>query len=165
MTSPLLPGDRPTPRSLLPAPVLTAPSYAAAPSGGDIDVDPVPAHASAGAEADADADADVPPIVLPRRRRGRTLAEAERRSGFAARSPGTRPAPTTSAAPTAEETRARTARFSSFRQAVRTPTPDDTADPDAGATPARATPPRATTPDPSTTPRPTPMTSEGDTTS
>ncbi|MET8793597.1 hypothetical protein [Streptomyces pseudogriseolus] len=153
MTSPLLPGDRPTPRSLLPAPVLTAPS------GGDIDVDPVPAHASAGAEA------DVPPIVLPRRRRGRTLAEAERRSGFAARSPGTRPAPTTSAAPTAEETRARTARFSSFRQAVRTPTPDDTADPDAGATPARATPPRATTPDPSTTPRPTPMTSEGDTTS
>ncbi|MFZ4154611.1 hypothetical protein [Streptomyces pseudogriseolus] len=154
MTSPLLPGDRPTPRSLLPAPVLTAPSYAAAPSGGDIDVDPVPAHASAGAEA------DVPPLVLPRRRRGRTLAEAERRSGVAARSPGTRPAPTTSAAPTAEETRARTARFSSFRQAVRTPTPDDTADPDAGATP-----PRATTPDPSTTPRPTPVTSEGDTTS
>ncbi|MGA5417385.1 ATP-binding protein [Streptomyces pseudogriseolus] len=151
------------PATLTPAPALPAPSYAAARSGGDIDVDPAPAHASAGTEADPNA--DVPPLVLPRRRRGRTLAEAERRSGVAARSPETRPAPTTPAAPTAEETRARTARFSSFRQAVRTPTPDDTADPDAGATPPRATAPRATTSDPSTTPRPTPVTSEGDTTS
>ncbi|MDT6985080.1 ATP-binding protein [Streptomyces lusitanus] len=146
----------------VPAPVLPAPSYAAARSGGDVDADPVPAHAS------AEADADAPPLVLPRRRRGRTLAEAERRSGVAARAPETRPTPTPPTpptAPTAEETRARTARFTSFRQAVRTPTPDDTADPDAGATPPRATPPRATTPDPSTTLRPTPVTSEGDTTS
>ncbi|MFZ4181290.1 ATP-binding protein [Streptomyces pseudogriseolus] len=151
------------PTTPAPAPVFPAPSYAAARSGGDIDVDPVPAHASAGAEANADA--DVPPLVLPRRRRGRTLAEAERTSGIAARATETRPTPTTPTPPTAEETRARTARFSSFRQAVRTPTPDDTADPDAGATPPRTTAPRTTTPDPGTTPRPTPMTSEGDTTS
>ncbi|MEU9751967.1 ATP-binding protein [Streptomyces althioticus] len=130
------------------AAVLPAPSYAAARSGGDVDADPVPAHASASGDDGA------PPLVLPRRRRGRTLAEAERRAGGAGRAAESRPAPT------AEETRARTARFSSFRQAVRTPTPDDTADPDAGLTPARDT-----TPDPETTAQPTPVTSEGDTTS
>lgn len=130
------------------AAVLPAPSYAAARSGGDVDADPVPAHASASGDDGA------PPLVLPRRRRGRTLAEAERRAGGAGRAAESRPAPT------AEETRARAARFSSFRQAVRTPTPDDTADPDAGVTPARDT-----TPDPETTARPTPVTSEGDTTS
>ncbi|MCX4620771.1 ATP-binding protein [Streptomyces albogriseolus] len=129
-----------------PASVLSAPSYAAARSGGDVDADPVPAHASA--------DGDAAPLVLPRRRRGRTLAAAERRAGAGSRAAESRPAPT------AEETRARTARFSSFRQAVRTPTPDDTADPDAGAVPARET-----TPDPETSPQPTPVTSEGDTTS
>ncbi|MEU0046073.1 ATP-binding protein [Streptomyces werraensis] len=128
------------------APVLPAPSYAAARSGGDVDADPVPAHASA--------DDDAPPLVLPRRRRGRTLAEAGSRAAAVSRAAESRPAPT------AEETRARTARFSSFRQAVRTPTPDDTADPDAGVTPARDT-----TPDPETAPQPTPVTSEGDTTS
>ncbi|MFD8266312.1 ATP-binding protein [Streptomyces althioticus] len=130
------------------AAVLPAPSYAAARSGGDVDADPVPAHASASGDDGA------PPLVLPRRRRGRTLAEAERRAGGAGRAAESRPAPT------AEETRARTARFSSFRQAVRTPTPDDTADPDAGLNPARDT-----TPDPETTAQPTPVTSEGDTTS
>ncbi|MFE3925976.1 ATP-binding protein [Streptomyces sp. YIM B13508] len=129
-----------------PASVLSAPSYAAARSGGDVDADPVPAHASP--------DGDAAPLVLPRRRRGRTLAAAERRAGAGSRAAESRPAPT------AEETRARTARFSSFRQAVRTPTPDDTADPDAGAVPARET-----TPDPETSPQPTPVTSEGDTTS
>ncbi|MFE4083388.1 ATP-binding protein [Streptomyces sp. YIM B13502] len=129
-----------------PASVLSAPSYAAARSGGDVDADPVPAHASP--------DGDAAPLVLPRRRRGRTLAAAERRAGAGSRAAESRPAPT------AEETRARTARFSSFRQAVRTPTPDDTADPDAGAVPARET-----TPDPETSPQPTPLTSEGDTTS
>ncbi|CAL9513723.1 ATP-binding protein [Streptomyces sp. enrichment culture] len=130
------------------AAVLPAPSYAAARSGGDVDADPVPAHASASGDDGA------PPLVLPRRRRGRTLAEAERRAGGAGRAAESRPAPT------AEETRARTARFSSFRQAVRTPTPDDTADPEAGLNPARDT-----TPDPETTAQPTPVTSEGDTTS
>ncbi|MEU0754170.1 ATP-binding protein [Streptomyces albogriseolus] len=134
------------PSAPAPASVLPAPSYAAARSGGDVDADPVPAHASP--------DGDAAPLVLPRRRRGRTLAAAERRAGAGSRAAESRPAPT------AEETRARTARFSSFRQAVRTPTPDDTADPDAGAVPARET-----TPDPETSPQPTPMTSEGDTTS
>ncbi|MFJ4063178.1 ATP-binding protein [Streptomyces albogriseolus] len=134
------------PSAPAPASVLSAPSYAAARSGGDVDADPVPAHASA--------DGDAAPLVLPRRRRGRTLAAAERRAGAGSRAAESRPAPT------AEETRARTARFSSFRQAVRTPTPDDTADPDAGAVPARET-----TPDPETSPQPTPVTSEGDTTS
>ncbi|MGA5809483.1 ATP-binding protein [Streptomyces cellulosae] len=139
-----------TERPLAPAPasVLPAPSYAAARSGGDVDADPVPAHASASGDGDA------PPLVLPRRRRGRTLADAERRAGAGSRGAESRPAPP------AEETRARTARFSSFRQAVRTPTPDDTADPDAGVPPARET-----TPDPETAPQPTPVTSEGDTTS
>jgi hypothetical protein len=85
--------------------------------------------------------------VLPRRRRGRTLAEAERtRPG----NRGTTPRP----APTAEETKTLTARFSSFRQAVRPPTPDDTADPDTG-----------TTADPIPEAQPTPATPEGDTTS
>ncbi|GHG17280.1 histidine kinase [Streptomyces albogriseolus] len=129
-----------------PASVLSAPSYAAARSGGDVDADPVPAHASP--------DVLAVPLLLPRGLRGRTLAAAERRAGAGSRAAESRPAPT------AEETRARTARFSSFRQAVRTPTPDDTADPDAGAVPARET-----TPDPETSPQPTPVTSEGDTTS
>ncbi|MFJ7102023.1 ATP-binding protein [Streptomyces albogriseolus] len=143
--SPASPGTG-RPPAPAPASVLSAPSYAAARSGGDVDADPVPAHASP--------DGDAAPLVLPRRRRGRTLAAAERRAGAGSRAAESRPAPT------AEETRARTARFSSFRQAVRTPTPDDTADPDAGAVPARDT-----TPDPETSPQPTPVTSEGDTTS
>ncbi|MFI5568458.1 ATP-binding protein [Streptomyces sp. NPDC051740] len=118
-----------------------APSYAASRAGADLDPDPVPTHES------PDRTADAPPLVLPRRRRGRTLAEAERtRPGGR----GTTPRP----APTAEETKARTARFSSFRQAVRPPTPDDTADPDTG-----------TTADPTPEAHPTPATPEGDTTS
>ncbi|WP_458078723.1 ATP-binding protein [Streptomyces sp. EMB26] len=142
------PASPETERPASPAAVLPAPSYAAARSGGDVDADPVPAHAAASGDGDA------PPLVLPRRRRGRTLAEAERRAGGGSRAAESRPAPT------AEETRARVARFSSFRQAVRTPAPDDAADPDAGVTPARDT-----TPDPETAAQPTPVTSEGDTTS
>ncbi|MEU3156256.1 ATP-binding protein [Streptomyces griseoincarnatus] len=144
----LSPASTETERPASPAAVLPAPSYAAARSGGDVDADPVPAHAAASGDGDA------PPLVLPRRRRGRTLAEAERRAGGGSRAAESRPAPT------AEETRGRVARFSSFRQAVRTPAPDDAADPDAGVTPARDT-----TPDPETAAQPTPVTSEGDTTS
>ncbi|MFC8840685.1 ATP-binding protein [Streptomyces griseoincarnatus] len=144
----LSPASTETERPASPAAVLPAPSYAAARSGGDVDADPVPAHAAVSGDGEA------PPLVLPRRRRGRTLAEAERRAGGGSRAAESRPAPT------AEETRGRVARFSSFRQAVRTPTPDDAADPDAGVTPARDT-----TPDPETAAQPTPVTSEGDTTS
>ncbi|NEA38071.1 ATP-binding protein, partial [Streptomyces sp. SID11385] len=56
-------------------------------------------------------DSAQPPLVLPRRRRGQTLAKAER--GHSGGATPSRPAPT------AEETRARTARFHTFRQAVR----------------------------------------------
>ncbi|MGW3315790.1 ATP-binding protein [Streptomyces fungicidicus] len=124
-----------------------AASYAASRARADLDPDPVPVHESPAPDGDA------PPLVLPRRRRGRTLAEAERTRSGSDRPAAPRPAPT------AEETRARTARFSSFRQAVRPPTPDDTADPDTGAvtdTPGTA----RTTPEA----QPTPATPEGDTT-
>ncbi|MCG7203195.1 ATP-binding protein [Streptomyces arenae] len=68
---------------------------------------------STGAESADDADE---PAGLPRRRRGRTLAEAERRSSPQPEQP--RPAPA------AEDARVRAARFNSFRQAVRTAAPD-----------------------------------------
>ncbi|MFE4048939.1 ATP-binding protein [Streptomyces sp. YIM B13518] len=131
------PADRPAPSGG----TRPAPSYAASRAGADLDPDPVPTHGS------PDRNADAPPLVLPRRSRGRTLAEAERTR------PGNRGA-VHRPAPTAEETKARTARFSSFRQAVRPPTPDDTADPDTGAT-AGPTPEA----------QPTPANPEGDTTS
>ncbi|MFF9487022.1 ATP-binding protein [Streptomyces sp. NPDC014676] len=134
-------GTSPVDRPASPGSTRPAPSYAASRAGADLDPDPVPTHES------PDRTADTPPLVLPRRRRGRTLAEAERtRPGGR----GTTPRP----APTAEETKARTARFSSFRQAVRPPTPDDTADPDTGTTAA-----------PTPEAHPTPATPEGDTTS
>ncbi|GAA2547886.1 MULTISPECIES: ATP-binding protein [Streptomyces] len=136
-----------------------APSYAASRAGADLDPDPVPTHGS------ADRDTGAHPLVLPRRRRGRTLAEAERmRAGSRAAAP--RPAPT------AEETKARTARFSSFRQAVRAAAADDTAAgtppvpgpaPEAAATTAGLT--TGTTPDPTPEAQPTPPIPEGDTTS
>ncbi|MGC3002381.1 ATP-binding protein, partial [Streptomyces sp. G35A] len=63
-------------------------------------------------------------------------------------------------APTAEETKARTARFSSFRQAVRAAAPDgaDTGGTDPGAG-------EDTTPGAAPAAQPTPPTPEGDTTS
>ncbi|CAL9493111.1 hypothetical protein SUDANB176_03286 [Streptomyces sp. enrichment culture] len=135
-------------------PASSAPaSYAASRAGADLDPEPVPAHGSAGEPANEDTGSH--PLVLPRRRRGRTLAEAERTRSAGPAAP--RPAPT------AEETRARTARFSSFRQAVRATAPDDTS---AGtpATPGTA-PDAGATPDPTPEARPTPATPEGDTTS
>ncbi|MFE6285713.1 ATP-binding protein [Streptomyces sp. NPDC057877] len=98
----------------------------------DVDPEPVPTHESAGDDTDP-----APPRELPRRRRGRTLAEAERTrsNGSATREP--RPAPT------AEETRARTARFSSFREAVRKVAAEDDV-----TTPAQATAESPATPHP-----------------
>ncbi|MFJ2761877.1 ATP-binding protein [Streptomyces prasinus] len=102
----------------------TGHSYAASRAGaGDLDPDPVPTHGSAGRDTDA------PPLNLPRRSRGRTLAEAERTRGTS-RADAPPKAP-----PTAEETKARTARFSSFRQAVRA----TATEPCAGPAPAPAT--------------------------
>ncbi|MGP2439160.1 ATP-binding protein [Streptomyces sp. JW3] len=98
------------------------------------DTDAVPRHtaptaadqdATTGQEAADHPDAQGGPALphgLPRRRRGRTLAEAERAQ--LAQRPATPSAP-----PTREESLARVARFSSFRQAVRgahTPAADDT---------------------------------------
>ncbi|MFE9922409.1 ATP-binding protein [Streptomyces sp. NPDC005774] len=147
----------------------TGHSYAASRAGADgLDPDPVPAHDSAGR------DTDTPPLNLPRRRRGRTLAEAERTRGTSrADAPPMTP-------PTAEETKARTARFSSFRQAVRAtatePAPDPATDPATDATTDTATDTAtglggtAGTPNGdaeaiTSTPASTPATPEGDTTS
>ncbi|MBA8946294.1 anti-sigma regulatory factor (Ser/Thr protein kinase) [Streptomyces calvus] len=129
-----------------------------APAAPDHRHDPVPEHESAAPDGEA------PPLVLPRRRRGRTLADAER-TWSAGRTADPRPAPT------AEETRARTARFSSFRRAVRPTTAAPTGD-DAPARPATA--PTAPTADDVRAGRDTdtppaaqnnPTTPEGDTTS
>ncbi|MFF9220334.1 ATP-binding protein [Streptomyces viridosporus] len=148
------PAERATTARDTTSPATGTASYAASRAGADLDPDPVPTHGSA--------DTGEHPLVLPRRRRGRTLAEAERtRSGSRAAAP--RPAPT------AEETKARTARFSSFRQAVRATGPDGT-DPTttADATPGSGTgttTPAGTAPDPTPEAQNTPATPEGDTTS
>ncbi|MFG2307543.1 ATP-binding protein [Streptomyces sp. NPDC048566] len=88
-------------------------SYAAGRASGDLDPDPVPAHDSPRHDQ-----GPAPAGGLPRRRRGRTLAHAERsRSHTAAR-----PAPE---AREEEDRRTRSAaRFGSFRQAVRGTAPD-----------------------------------------
>ncbi|MEU8789905.1 ATP-binding protein [Streptomyces sp. NPDC048643] len=92
----------------------TAPvSYAAGRAAGDLDPDPVPAHDSPRHEQGPSATGG-----LPKRRRGRTLAHAERSRSH------TTPQP----APEArggEDPRTRSAaRFGSFRQAVRGTAPD-----------------------------------------
>jgi signal transduction histidine kinase len=98
-------------------------SYAAGRTLTDLDPDPVPTHESADRGAAADAVTDVAntlPEGLPKRRRGQALAEAERSR---ARAESAAPE-TTRPAPSADDTLARTARFNSFRQAVRDAAPD-----------------------------------------
>ncbi|MEW2450869.1 ATP-binding protein [Streptomyces parvulus] len=137
----------------------TAPAAAAAPGASE----PSPTHDLAEEDADEGAGG------LPRRRRGRTLAAAER-ARSAARASEPRPAPA------ADDAKVRAARFSSFRQAVRsadtgasrtgsTPAP-------AGAAPAEpAAPPTAPAPRPAPDdtatdhPSHSPAHPEGDTTS
>ncbi len=135
-----------------PAPSATGP--APAPS----DAEPQPVHDLADR---TDPAADEPP-GLPKRRRGRTLAAAERaRSGARAAEPR--------ATPTAEDAKVRAARFGSFRQAVRTGSSD------AGEVPAprdgvpaedsaAAAPAQAATDHPSPSSSPSPAHPEGDTT-
>ncbi|MEU9286341.1 ATP-binding protein [Streptomyces sp. NPDC048275] len=94
-------------------------SYAAAHATADLDPDPVPTHESPRHDTLADT---VAPSTdsLPKRRRGRTLAHAERsRARLTGR---TDPEPRT-----AETAKAAAARFSSFRQAVRGTAPDQAA--------------------------------------
>ncbi|MDG9728078.1 ATP-binding protein [Streptomyces sp. DH41] len=87
----------------------------AGPAPADTDSEPLPAHESADRGADTSAGApapDEPDTGLPKRRRGRTLAAAER-ARATARSAEPR------ATPAADDAKVRAARFSSFRQAVR----------------------------------------------
>ncbi|MFD4529170.1 sensor histidine kinase [Streptomyces sp. NPDC058470] len=91
-------------------PPLREPSYAAAHAPADLDPDPVPTHDSPRHEEGTESSGE-----LPRRRRGRPLAHAER-----SRARATPPADPADPDPrTADRSRSRGDRFSSFRQAVR----------------------------------------------
>ncbi|MFF7468533.1 ATP-binding protein [Streptomyces sp. NPDC008092] len=136
------------PQDLLTRPVADEPAAApeaepAAPVTAPLD--PAPVHESA-AEPDEDEEG---PTGLPRRRRGRTLAEAERRSTPQPAEP--RPAPG------AADAQVRAARFNSFRQAVRPAAHDPRAAETAGA-PGEPAAPYAPTPahDPVPAPHPEP---------
>ncbi|MFJ8137053.1 ATP-binding protein [Streptomyces sp. NPDC096013] len=150
----LVPQDAPAPQNSLPLPESSTPegstpadteavrepaaveqpwmSYAAGRTLADLDPDPVPTHESPdrGTLPDPAPDtANTLPEGLPKRRRGQALAEAER-----SRARAESPAPETPRpAPSADDTLARTARFNSFRQAVRAASPDP--DPSAAAEP------------------------------
>ncbi|MFD0255277.1 hypothetical protein ACFVGX_30705 [Streptomyces sp. NPDC127113] len=117
-------------------------SASATPESGSAPVEPTPTHDLADGEQDDGV------AGLPKRRRGRTLAAAER-ARATARAAEPRPAPA------ADDAKVRAARFSSFRQAVRSadtgasrtgtnPMPDGT-----GSTRGAAAPPAPdeTTPD------------------
>ncbi|MEU5595268.1 ATP-binding protein [Streptomyces sp. NPDC020298] len=123
--------------------------------------DPTPVHEVADSDVDDRADRedqadqtdqDDQSATLPKRRRGRTLAAAER----------TRPAPGAAEpgrTPSADDAEVRAARFSSFRQAVRAPAADHTA---SGMSDHAAS---ADTAPPSTNPSHPQAHPEGDTTS
>ena len=103
-------------------------SYAAARAAvTDLDPDPVPTHQSPdrAPEPPKSPTAQVPPGELPQRRRGRTLAEAERARGGAQDDDSRFSIPL--APPDPDDTRERVARFGSFRQAVRGTVPDQAA--------------------------------------
>ncbi|MDW4910007.1 ATP-binding protein [Streptomyces sp. ADMS] len=105
-------------------------SYAAsrAPAS-DLDPDPVPTHESpdhAPAHPESHS-AEEPYDLLPKRRRGRTLAEAERARGDV-RADGPRfTVPLAPPDPEPDDTRERVARFGTFRQALRGTVPDQAA--------------------------------------
>ncbi|WP_329273406.1 ATP-binding protein [Streptomyces sp. NBC_01451] len=148
-------------------------SYGAARAAvGDLDPDPVPTHESPdhAPEAPESHTPEVPPDELPQRRRGRTLAEAERARGGAQTDESRFSIPL--APPDPDDTRERVARFGSFRQAVRGVVPDQavlqgSADPEPGpapsAAPAQASvPPAEAAPAPPATSPPTTSHPEGD---
>ncbi|MFG2474055.1 ATP-binding protein [Streptomyces fagopyri] len=90
-------------------------SYAAARATEDLDPDPVPTH-----DSPRHADAGPASGSLPKRRRGRTLADAERsRARVTDQAADPEPRPT--------DSKVTAARFSSFRQAVRGTAPDQAA--------------------------------------
>ncbi|MFF3909377.1 ATP-binding protein [Streptomyces sp. NPDC001848] len=122
------------------------PSYAAARAAGDLDPDPVPDHRSPRSH-------DTDTGGLPRRRRGQALAAAERGRAHTADRPEREPR-------TPGDAKARAARFSSFRQAVRA-----TATEPATTGPAPEAVPQAEAPTPEPTQAPNSPHPEGDTTS
>ncbi|MFF4394049.1 ATP-binding protein [Streptomyces sp. NPDC001480] len=128
LTSPHLAG--PPAAVAAPADTRTRPAEPDAPPAEVPATDPTPVHEAADSDADdrtdqdGQAGQDDESAHLPKRRRGRTLAAAER----------TRPAPGVTGPgrtpPAVDDAKVRAARFSSFRQAVRAPAADHTA-PDA----------------------------------
>ncbi|MFD8612462.1 sensor histidine kinase [Streptomyces sp. NPDC059631] len=112
---PAAPDDAPVPSSA-PAAGSSVPAASTAPSAAG----PAPVHEST--PDGTDGDTAEWPAALPKRRRGRTLADAER-----ARNTARTPAPRPAAA--AEDVKTRAARFSSFRQAVRPGAADHAAAP------------------------------------
>lgn len=106
--SPAAAGERPAAE-----PVHRA-SYAAARTPEDLDPEPVPTHESPRHEGAGPATGS-----LPKRRRGRTLADAERGRSRLTDQAETEPRPT--------DSKVTAARFSSFRQAVRGTAPDQAA--------------------------------------
>ncbi|MCX4454940.1 ATP-binding protein [Streptomyces sp. NBC_01340] len=99
-------------------------SYAAARAPEDLDPDPVPTHESP--RHDTDTPPNGTPTIgtpatggLPKRRRGRTLAHAERSRAHLANQADSEPRTT--------DSKTTAARFSSFRQAVRGTAPDQAA--------------------------------------
>ncbi|MEW2117322.1 ATP-binding protein [Streptomyces sp. NPDC005474] len=149
--------DQPRPDQLYPEQ-----SYAASrASATDLDLDPVPTHESpdradhAPEHAEESPGVEAPPLRLPQRRRGSTLAEAERTRGTVGSDESRFSIPLAPPDPEIDDTRARVARFGRFRQAVRGIQPDQAAL--QGSTnpeePTPATPAPASTP---VTPAPAP---------
>ncbi|WP_405771343.1 ATP-binding protein [Streptomyces sp. NBC_01538] len=121
--------DQPRPDQLYPEQ-----SYAASRAPvTDLDPDPVPTHESpdradhAPEHAEESPGVEAPPLRLPQRRRGSTLAEAERTRGTAGTDESRFSIPLAPPDPEIDDTRARVARFGRFRQAVRGIQPDQAA--------------------------------------
>jgi hypothetical protein len=166
--------EQPYPEQRYPEQPYPEQSYGAARAAvDDLDPDPVPTHESpdhAPAPAPAPTPvpehseshtADVPSGVLPQRRRGRTLAEAERARGAARADESSFSIPLAPPGPEPDDTRERVARFGRFRQAVRGAVPDEAAFQDGTnpeQTPAPAHPPahlsEAASPPPTSTSHP-----------
>ncbi|MFE2968768.1 ATP-binding protein [Streptomyces sp. NPDC059340] len=94
-------------------------SYAAARAPEDLDPDPVPTHESPRRDTDTPPNGTPATGGLPKRRRGRTLAHAERSRAHLTNQADPEPRTT--------DSKATAARFSSFRQAVRGTAPDQAA--------------------------------------
>ncbi|MER5904605.1 ATP-binding protein [Streptomyces mirabilis] len=109
-----------------PRPQASQTSYAAARAPEDLDPDPVPTHESPRHATATDTPPNGTPTAgapatggLPKRRRGRTLAHAERSRAHLTNQADPEPRTT--------DSKATAARFSSFRQAVRGTAPDQAA--------------------------------------